>query len=105
MPSIIVVDREGRERTIEASSGVSLMETLRANGFDELIALCGGSCSCATCHVYLKESGAGDTNAMSEDEDYLLSGSSYRNDASRLSCQVIFDQRLDGLRITIAPEE
>ena len=53
MPKLVVVNRAGEEKTIEASAGVSVMEAIRDNGFDELLALCGGCCSCATCHVYV----------------------------------------------------
>ena len=55
MPNLIVVNRAGDETTIDAREGVSVMEAIRDNGFDELLALCGGCCSCATCHVYVDE--------------------------------------------------
>lgn len=53
MPKLIVVNRAGEESTIEADTGLSVMEAIRDNGFDELLALCGGCCSCATCHVHV----------------------------------------------------
>lgn len=53
MPKLIVVNRAGEERTVEAAAGLTVMEALRDNGFDELLALCGGCCSCATCHVHV----------------------------------------------------
>jgi 2Fe-2S ferredoxin len=53
MPKIVVVNQAGDEREIDALRGVTLMEAIRDNGFDELLALCGGCCSCATCHVHV----------------------------------------------------
>ena len=53
MAKLIVVNRAGEEQTVEADSGLSVMEIIRDNGFDELLALCGGCCSCATCHVFV----------------------------------------------------
>ena len=51
MPKLIVVTREGQESTIDGEAGLSVMEVIRDAGIDELLALCGGCCSCATCHV------------------------------------------------------
>jgi 2Fe-2S ferredoxin len=105
MPKLIVVTREGQESTVEGEAGLSVMEVIRDNGFDELMALCGGCCSCATCHIYVDEAFADQLPAMSEDEDDLLDSSDHRNGTSRLSCQIPFSAALDGLKVTIAPED
>ncbi|MDD3800391.1 MAG: 2Fe-2S iron-sulfur cluster-binding protein [Novosphingobium sp.] len=105
MPKLIVVNREGEEKTVDADAGVSVMEAIRDNGFDELLALCGGCCSCATCHVYIDPAFAGKLPEMSEDENDLLDSSDHRNETSRLSCQVPLTDELDGLKVTIAPED
>ncbi|OCC25209.1 ferredoxin [Croceicoccus estronivorus] len=105
MPKLIVVNREGEEKTVDAESGVSVMEAIRDNGFDELLALCGGCCSCATCHVFIDPAFAGKLPEMSEDENDLLDSSDHRNETSRLSCQVPLTDDLDGLKVTIAPED
>lgn len=105
MPKLIVVNREGEESTVEAADGLSVMEAIRDNGFDELLALCGGCCSCATCHVYVDPSFADKLPALSEDEDDLLDSSDHRNETSRLSCQIPLSAELDGLKVTIAPED
>lgn len=105
MPKLIVVNRAGEESTIEVENGLTVMEAIRDNGFDELLALCGGCCSCATCHVHVDPEFAGKLPAISEDEDDLLESSDYRTENSRLSCQVPFTADLDGLRVTIAPED
>jgi 2Fe-2S ferredoxin len=105
MAQLIVVTRDGTEKAIEAQAGLSVMEIIRDAGFDELLALCGGCCSCATCHVHIDADSADGLPAMSEDENDLLDSSSFRNETSRLSCQIPFSAALDGLRVTIAPED
>lgn len=105
MPQLIVVNRAGNETSIESSEGVSVMEAIRDNGFDELLALCGGCCSCATCHVFVDDDWSAVVGAISEDENDLLDSSDHRADHSRLACQIMMTARLDGLRVTIAPED
>ena len=105
MPKLIVVTREGQESTVEGETGLSVMEVIRDNGFDELLALCGGCCSCATCHIHVDPAFADKLPAMSEDENDLLDSSDHRDANSRLSCQIPFSDALDGLRVTIAAED
>ncbi len=105
MLKLIVVTREGEAKLVEADAGLSLMEAIRDNGIDELLALCGGCCSCATCHVHVDPSFAARLAPMSEDENDLLDSSEHRNETSRLSCQIRLKPELEGLRITIAPED
>ena len=105
MPQLIIVTRDGRERAVEGQSGLSVMEVIRDHGIDELLALCGGCCSCATCHVHVDDEWIGALPAMKEDEDDLLDSSDHRSANSRLSCQIPFGEALDGLRVTIAPED
>ncbi|VAW02641.1 Ferredoxin, 2Fe-2S [hydrothermal vent metagenome] len=105
MPKIMVTDRSGEEKTVEVESGITVMEAIRDNGFDELLALCGGCCSCATCHVHVAEDWKDKVTAMGEDEDDLLESSDHRNEHSRLSCQIEVTDDLDGLKVTIAAED
>ena len=105
MPSLTIVTRDGTERTVEGRVGWSVMENIRDNGLDELLALCGGCCSCATCHVYVDPDWLGRLGPRGPDEDDLLDTSDHRIEASRLSCQILFTDQLDGLRVTIAPED
>ena len=105
MPKLIVVNRSGEEREVTSDAGLSVMEVIRENGFDELLALCGGCCSCATCHVYVDPEFAAKLPAMSEDENDLLESSSERDDRSRLSCQIPFGDDLDGMKVWIAAED
>ncbi len=105
MPQLTVVTREGSEQTFEAENGFSVMESIREHGIDELLALCGGCCSCATCHVYVDDAFADQLPPMKGDEDDLLDSSDHRRPNSRLSCQIQIRPELDGLRVTIAPED
>lgn len=105
MPTITIIDRAGQEREIVATNGLTVMEIVRDNGFDELLALCGGCCSCATCHVFIDDAAVGRLSEMTEDENDLLDSSAHRQANSRLSCQLPVTDDLDGLRITIAPED
>lgn len=105
MAKLIVVDRSGDEREILGVEGRSVMEIVRDGGLDDLLALCGGCRACATCHVYVDESFPALLGPSTADENDLLENSSHRTSRSRLSCQITFEDALDGLKVTIAPEE
>ena len=81
------------------------MENIRDAGFDELLALCGGCMSCATCHVFVDDAYLDRLPTISEDENDLLESTDHRQDNSRLSCQLQMTAALDGLQVTIAPED
>lgn len=105
MPTITIVTRDGRETEVRAVAGVSVMEVIRENGFDELLALCGGCCSCATCHVHVDPEDFDLLPPISGDEDDLLNSSDHRTGYSRLSCQLPVDRVPEGMRVRIAPED
>ena len=105
MPSLTITLRDGAEKQIDAAAGLSLMEAIRDAGVDELLALCGGCCSCATCHVYVDPAFDATLPPLGEDEGDLLDSSGHRNATSRLSCQIKLGAEHDGLRARIAPED
>lgn len=105
MPKIKVIDRSGSAKEVEAVLGQSLMEVVRDNGFDELLALCGGCCSCATCHVIIDPAFVSKLPPMDPDENDLLDGTTTREATSRLSCQIKITEELEGVTLTIAPED
>ena len=105
MPKLIVTLRDGTTQEIEGEAGLSVMEVIRDAGIDELLALCGGCCSCATCHIHVDPAFADFLPAMSEDENDLLDSSDHRDETSRLSCQVPFSAAVDGLQVRIAEED
>jgi 2Fe-2S ferredoxin len=104
MPLLKVVDRDGKEVELKAPSVGVLMEPLRDMD-DGVTAICGGMCSCATCHVFVDEAWLDKLpKQMSDELDMLKDLSSYQSN-SRLSCQIPLTEQLSGLRVTIAPEE
>jgi 2Fe-2S ferredoxin len=105
MANIVVVDRDDKEHVVEGRVGLKVMETLRELDFG-VAAICGGLCSCATCHMFVDAAWMDKLPAKQSDEQDLLSElQNYDAPRSRLSCQVDFTAALDGLKIKIAPDE
>jgi 2Fe-2S ferredoxin len=99
---ITFVDESGRETTIDARPGDSLMHAAVGAGIDGIAADCGGCLSCATCHVYVDDNALARLAPPSKDEDAMLEmTASPRRPNSRLSCQIVLDESLDGLRVTL----
>ena len=105
MPKVIVTDRAGREHELQGKPDYTVMETIRLGGIDDLLALCGGVCSCATCHVFVDPAFAAAFPAVGEDEDALLDASPLRDARSRLACQLRLGPQHEGLKVTIADDE
>ncbi len=104
MARMVVVDRDGKAHDIEAKSGLKVMEILRELDYG-VAAICGGLCSCATCHVYVDATWAARLPKPQGDELELLKElPDYQAATSRLSCQVDFTEGLSGLKLTIAPD-
>src|SRR5690606_2656829 len=102
---IYLTDIYGIEHVIEGHPGRKLMESLREHEFG-VVASCGGMCSCATCHVYVDPEWVEKLPEMQSDERELITElATYEAGVSRLSCQIPFDERLDGIKVTVAPEE
>lgn len=104
MPKLTVITRNGTETELCGKPGLSVMEVIRDAGFDELTALCGGNCACATCHIFVAAEWLDKLPPIGEDEADLLETSDHRAHGSRLSCQIPFTEQLAGLRVRIAPE-
>ena len=105
MAKLTIVTRNGDERTIDGRPGWSVMENIRDSGIDELLALCGGCANCGTCHVHVDDQWLAKLPPIGPDEEDILAFSCYREGNSRLSCQIVFGDALDGIRVRIAPEE
>lgn len=99
-----VIDRGGEEHAVDFVPGGTLMEALRELEYG-VTAVCGGMCSCATCHVYVAPEWASRLPDPQGDERELLVELPDRQATSRLSCQIALTAALDGLRLTLAPEE
>lgn len=105
MTTLNVTLRTGETCAVAARTGVSLMEAIRDGGIDEIMAVCGGCCSCATCHVYVAEEDWHRLSPASPEEAELVAFSEHPTERSRLACQIRMSEALDGLRVTIAPED
>ena len=105
MSKVYVTDRKGLEQALEIRPELTLMQTMTDAGMSDLLALCGGVCSCGTCHVHVDGNFMSALAPMSEDESGVLDASGHRQANSRLSCQIRMSDELDGLRVTIAPED
>lgn len=104
MPNIQVTDLSGAVSTLNAKSGETLMEALRDNGYSEIEAVCGGVCSCSTCHVYIEGDWFDKVGDRNEDESQLVNSTDSFKSNSRLSCQVTVTDDMDGMAVTIAQQ-
>jgi 2Fe-2S ferredoxin len=96
MPKVTFTDSAGDSRTVDANPGDSVMETAVRNGVPGIVAECGGSLSCATCHVFVDPQEFAALPAMEEMEDEMLYGAAVdRQDTSRLSCQIRITDDMD----------
>src|SRR5271169_4214396 len=104
MPKINYISHDGEKFQIDVPVGESVMEGAVRNGIDEIVAECGGSCLCATCHVYVDEKWLSVLDPIAEDENAMLeSTAAERLPNSRLSCQLIVKPSFEGL-IVRTPE-
>ena len=104
MARMIVVDRDGKEHDVDAKPGLKVMEILRELDYG-VAAICGGLCSCATCHVYVDTAWVNKLPKPQSDElDLLKELPDYQEPVSRLSCQVDFTEALNGIKVSIAPD-
>ncbi len=103
MSKIYITDRQGVEHEINADEGLTLMEIIRDEGLD-IEASCGGCCACATCHVYINSDWLTKLNQKDDDEESMLDQAFDVKENSRLSCQIGFTEKLNGIKLKIAPE-
>jgi len=99
---IHVTDQSGTRHTLEALEGFRVMEIIRDWGLD-IKAECGGACACATCHVHVSPDWAGKLYPIEAEEEDMLDQAFDVRDTSRLSCQLLMSEELDGLEVTLAP--
>ncbi len=100
--TIVVADQDGQEHRLPAEEGWRAMEVIRDWGLG-IKAECGGACACATCHVYVEGDWAAALPPASDEEIDMLDGAFDVRETSRLSCQILLDSKLDGLRLRLAP--
>lgn len=102
MPAVTYVHPDGTTTTVDAAPGASVMETAIAAGVDGIVAECGGNMMCATCHVYADEAWSDRLAPRDPVEEELLDETAEpRAETSRLSCQIVLDDALDGLVVRL----
>jgi 2Fe-2S ferredoxin len=101
---INVTDRDGTTHEIEGAEGDHLMEVLREYDWG-VAAICGGMCSCGTCHVFLEEQWLPLFPTQDIDEEDLVDMLEFGQPNSRLSCQLTLEAKHDGMRLSLAPDE
>ena len=104
MPKITYVDAKGNSKTIEVENGLTVMEGAIQNDIPGIDADCGGSMACATCHVYVEEKWLNKLSKPEEGEIDMIDMAFEPKKNSRLSCQLIVSDELDGLKVT-TPEK
>jgi 2Fe-2S ferredoxin len=102
MIKLLITDRSGQNHELDAETDQTLMQNLQNQTYG-VEAICGGLCSCGTCHVYIGETWLDKIPEMGAEEDELLEGVFEREPNSRLSCQIPITDELDGMDLTIAP--
>jgi 2Fe-2S ferredoxin len=105
MPKITYIDQEKTARTVEAEIGATVMETAINNDIPGILATCGGSCSCATCHVYVDAAWLERLPPPALEESDMLDTAHDLKETSRLSCQLVVSAELDGLIVTTPPRQ
>ncbi len=101
MPKILFIEHNGTQHVVEAEVGKSLMQTALDNMVPGIVGDCGGCCSCATCHGYIDPAHCDKLPAKSEEEVMMLDGALRVEDNSRLTCQLIVKEELDGLIVRL----
>jgi 2Fe-2S ferredoxin len=105
MVKLVVTDKDGRDVEIDARAGLSIMENIRQLP-RSVEAICGGLCSCATCHVFIEPEWMQRLAPRRYEERVMLQSSpTFDSARSRLSCQIKVTPELEGLHVTVAPGE
>ena len=105
MPKITYIDTTGKSRTVEVEKGLSVMEGAVQNEIPEIDADCGGAMACATCHVYVKEEWFNKLPKKEDGEEDMLDMAFEPKKNSRLSCQLVVSDELDGLIVDIPSKQ
>ena len=105
MAKIKYIEHNGKEHIVEVQNGLTVMEGAVQNDIPGIDADCGGSMSCATCHVYVKEDWYDKLPKKEMGEDDMLDQAYEPKSNSRLSCQIIVSDELDGLKVNIPSKQ
>jgi 2Fe-2S ferredoxin len=104
MPKVTYIEFDGTEHIVDVDKGLSIMEGAVQKNIPGIDADCGGSCACATCHVYVDDDWLDKLSEQSEAEKDMLDFAFETKTSSRLSCQIFLDEKLDGIVVSL-PEK
>ena len=105
MVKIIYIEHDGTEHTVDVDVGTSIMEGAVSNSIPGIDADCGGGCACATCMVFIEEDWKDKMSSMSDEEESMLDFHEYKEDSSRLGCQIPITEEFDGLKVKMPPSQ
>lgn len=105
MVAVTYVEADGTEHAVDVDENMNLMEGATLNMVPGVEGMCGGICSCATCHCYIEGEWADKVDAAQPGELGMLETALYRKDSSRLGCQINVTEALDGIVVHLPPEQ
>ena len=105
MPKITYIEHDGKSHTLEVANGLSVMEGAVQNDIPGIDADCGGSCACATCHVYVDEKWFNKLSKKDSAEEDMLDMAIEPNKFSRLGCQITVNDDLDGMVVKMPSKQ
>ena len=105
MPKITYIENNGKSHTVEVDKGLTVMEGAVQNNIPGIDADCGGSMACATCHVYVKDEWFNKLPKKEDGEEDMLDMAFEPKKNSRLSCQLVVSDDLDGLVVNIPAKQ
>ena len=105
MVKIIYIEHDGTEHPVDVDVGTSIMEGAVSNSIPGIDADCGGGCACATCMVFIGDEWKDKMSSMSDEEESMLDFHEYKEDSSRLGCQIPITEEFDGLKVKMPPSQ
>lgn len=105
MPTAHYIEHDGTKHTVDVEDGATLMEGAQMNVVPGIDAECGGMCSCATCHCYIEGEWADKIPAPLDPEKAMLKTANEPKDSSRLACQIVMNEDLEGIEIRLPPSQ
>ena len=105
MPKVTYIEYNGTKFDVEVQDGWTLMQGATLNGVSGIEGECGGSCGCATCHIYIDKEWIGKLPTINDDEESMLDQAFNVKKESRLGCQIRLTEQMKGYKFTIVNED
>lgn len=105
MTTITYIEQDGTAHKVDVENDMTLMEGAQLNMVPSIEGMCGGICSCATCHVYVDPEWAAKIPSATAGEEKMLATAKHRQPSSRLGCQIVVKPELEGMTVHLPPEQ